>query len=605
MAFTLFDFIYLLGSLGLFLFGMKIMSEGIQKAAGDRMRQILAAMTSRRVLGLLTGVLVTALVQSSSATTLMVVSFVNAGLLQLGQAISVIMGANIGTTVTAWVITLFGFKIDISTFAIPLFAISIPLIYTKREQLNSLGEFLVGFSLLFLGLQFLKDSMPDLQSHPEALEFLRGYTDMGFASILIFLLIGTIMTLLVQSSSATVAITLIMCSKGWIPFEIATAMILGENIGTTITANLAALGANINAKRAALSHLLFNVFGVLLVLIFFYPFTNMIANWLMNMGIGDPRELYEYTSRLSQVYDPASMSAISSTETLADPSLAAIQAQIGSLAAVVSVGLALFHTTFNMLNAFVMIWFVPVYVKICQRAIPMKKSKKGDTEQTHLRYIRAGILPTGEIGLLQVQQELAEYASRVSQMMSYCEGMLKTDNPVELKKLYNKCEQEEDISDAVEVEIADYLNKISHTELGKESQSDILVYYRVATEIESVADAAVGIAREINRYLQLGKSYTDMVRNNLLQIHSIATETALKMAELLRRNKLSESDARESYTLEKQLNDLRTLLKAQNMENVRTQKYDYPESVSYMDLVGYYEQLGDYVLNVVQAATKG
>ena len=515
------------------------------------------------------------------------------------------MGANIGTTVTAWVITLFGFKIDISTFAIPLFAVSIPLIYMKREQLNSLGEFLIGFSLLFLGLQFLKDSMPDLQSHPEALAFLQGYTDMGFGSILLFLLIGTIMTLVVQSSSATVAITLIMCSKGWIPFEIATAMILGENIGTTITANLAALGANINAKRAALSHLLFNVFGVLLVLIFFYPFTNMIANWLVHMGVGDPRDLYEYTNQLSQIYDPASMSAIASAEPLADPSLAAIQAQIVSLATTVSIGLSLFHTTFNLLNAFVMIWFVPVYVKICKRAIPMKKSKKGTTEQTHLRYIRAGILPTGEIGLLQVQQELAEYASRVTHMMSYCEGMLKTESPVELKKLYNKCEQEEDISDAVEVEIADYLNKISHTELGKDSQSDILVYYRVATEIESVADAAVGIAREINRYHQLGKTYTDTVRNNLLQIHIIATETALKMTELLRRDKLTESDARESYTLEKQLNDLRTLLKAQNMDNVRTQKYDYPESVSYMDLVGYYEQLGDYVLNVVQAATKG
>ena len=605
MTFTLFDFIYLLGSLGLFLFGMKIMSEGIQKAAGDRMRQILSAMTSWRVLGLLTGVLVTALVQSSSATTLMVVSFVNAGLLQLGQAISVIMGANIGTTITAWVITLFGFKIDISTFAVPLFAVSIPLIYLKRETLNSLGEFLIGFSLLFLGLQFLKDSMPDLQSHPEALEVLRSYTDMGFASILLFLLIGTLMTLLVQSSSATVAITLIMCSKGWIPFEIATAMILGENIGTTITANLAALGANVNAKRAALSHLLFNVFGVLLVLIFFYPFTNMIADWLIDMGVGDPHELYVYTAHLSEVYDPACMSAISSPDQLTDPVLAAVQAQIASLAATVSIGLSLFHTTFNVLNALIMIWFVPIYVKICQRVIPVKKARQGITGQTHLRYIRAGILPTGEIGLLQVQQELAEYATRVTHMMTYCEGMLKSDNPYELKKLYNRCEQDEDVSDMVEVEIADYLNKISHTELGKESQGDILVYYRVATEIESVADAAVGIAREINRYHQLGRNYSDTVRNNLLQIHALATETANKMAELLHRDKLSEADARESYTLEKQLNDLRTLLKAQNMDNVRTQLYDYPESVNYMDIVGHYEQLGDYVLNVVQAATKG
>lgn len=606
MSYTLFDFIYLLGSLGLFLYGMKIMSEGIQKAAGDKMRQILSAMTSNRVFGVLTGLLVTALVQSSSATTLMVVSFVNAGLLKLGQAVSVIMGANVGTTVTAWVITLFGFKIDISAFAVPLFALSIPLIYMKRDKMNSLGEFLIGFSLLFLGLQFLKDSMPDLRSNPEALAFLQGYTNLGFGSVLLFLLIGTIMTLIVQSSSATVAITLIMCSKGWIPFEIATAMILGENIGTTITANLAALGANINAKRAAFSHLLFNVFGVVIVLIFFYPFTRLIADILISIGAGDPRALYEYTTTLSNSYDAETIAAISSTETLADPVLAGVQTKLIGLAGTVSVGLSLFHTLFNMLNVLVMIWFVPIYVRICEAVItPKTKKSKGSRATTnHLRYIRAGILPTGEIALIQVQQELAEFAKKATAMMNYDQTMLESEDAELVQSSYNNAERDEDLCDIIEVEIADYLNRIAHTEIGSTAQNDILVYFRVATEIESIADSCVSIARELNRYNSLGKRYTPMVREHLIQIHNLARETAIKMIELLQKEDLDENSAKESYTLEKQLNTLRTTLKSQNLDNVRENLYDYPESVSYMDLVAHYENLGDHVLNIVQAITE-
>ena len=274
MEYGIVDVLYLLGALTLFLYGMKVMSDGLQKISGDKMRSILSAMTKNRFLGVLTGVLVTALIQSSSATTLMVVSFANAGLLSLGQSISVIMGANIGTTVTAWIISLLGFKFDIATFAVPLLAVALPLIFSKKENWNSWGEFVIGFSLLFLGLQFLKDSMPDLQSNPEILSFLQRYTDMGFGSVLLFLFIGTLMTIVVQSSSATVAITLIMCVKGWIPFEMGTAMILGENIGTTITANLAALNANVIAKRTAFSHFLFNVMGVVWVLVFYYPLVN-------------------------------------------------------------------------------------------------------------------------------------------------------------------------------------------------------------------------------------------------------------------------------------------------------------------------------------------
>lgn len=294
MNYSLLDFLSLLGSLGLFLYGMKIMSEGLQKAAGDRLRSLLSAITSNRFLGALTGLFITAMIQSSSATTVMVVSFVNAGLLNLTQAIGVIMGANIGTTATAWIISLLGFKVEISAFTIPMMAIGIPLIFSKKSNLNAIGEFIFGFALLFLGLEFLKNSMPDLQSSPEALAFLSKYTGMGYGSILIFLLIGSVLTLIVQSSSAMVAITLVMCAQGWIPFHIGAAMILGENIGTTITANLAALSANTTAKRAAFSHLLFNVLGVLWVLILFFPVTNLVASMVVSGGGADPRELYDY-----------------------------------------------------------------------------------------------------------------------------------------------------------------------------------------------------------------------------------------------------------------------------------------------------------------------
>jgi len=287
MDYSFFDFLTLIGSLGLFLYGMKIMSEGLQKVAGDKMRSILSAMTSNRFTGVLTGVLITGLIQSSSATTVMVVSFVNAGLLSLAQSIGVIMGANVGTTVTAWIISLFGFKVDISTFAIPLIGLSIPLIFSEKSRRKSIGEFLMGFAFLFMGLDYLKDSVPDLQSNPQILAFLQNYTSMGYASLFIFLGIGTLLTIIVQSSSATVAITLIMCTKGWIPYDMAAAMILGENIGTTITANLAAIPANVSAKRAAIAHLLFNVFGVLWVMALFYPFTQMVSWIVTNYGPGD------------------------------------------------------------------------------------------------------------------------------------------------------------------------------------------------------------------------------------------------------------------------------------------------------------------------------
>ncbi len=452
MTYGILDFIRLIGALGLFLYGMKIMSEGLQKISGDKMRNILSAMTSNRFFGVLTGLFITALIQSSSATTLMVVSFVNAGLLSLAQSISVVMGANVGTTVTAWIISLLGFKVDISAFAIPLFAFAIPLIFSKKPRWNNLGEFIIGFSLLFLGLQFLKDSMPNLQSNPEALEFLSGYTGLGFGSVLIFLLIGTIMTIIVQSSSATVAITLIMCHNGWIPFELAIAMILGENIGTTITANLAALNANIAAKRTAFSHFLFNFLGVIWVLCLFYP----LAHFVEDISEGNP-----------------------------------------------SVGLALFHTLFNVSNVLIMIWFVPLYVKICERVVRSGKTSEPDSDENrHLQFISTRMLSTSELSLIQVHKELGSYSKRVLEMLEMDKILITTADATEFNETFNRIEKFENICDRVEVEIVNYLNALSDGDLSSDAKQEVRVMMRAATEIESLGDTCFNIARSLKKTQQ-------------------------------------------------------------------------------------------------------
>ena len=339
MDYSFFDFLTLVGALGMFLYGMKVMSEGLQKVAGDKLRGILSVMTTNRFTGVLTGILITALIQSSSATTVMVVSFVNAGLLTLTQSISVIMGANVGTTVTAWIISLFGFKVDISVFSLPIIALCIPLIFSGKSKRKSWGEFLMGFAFLFMGLSYLKSSVPDLQSNPQILSFLQDYTSLGYPSLFIFLLLGTILTIIVQSSSATVAITLIMCTQGWIPFEMAAAMVLGENIGTTITANIAAISANVSARRAAVAHLMFNVFGVCWVMILFYPFTSMVSWIVTNYGPGDPNEMTQFLSTL----DPKTISLITSSAQITDPHLLALQKQLMTLQVSVSYGLSLYH----------------------------------------------------------------------------------------------------------------------------------------------------------------------------------------------------------------------------------------------------------------------
>lgn len=592
MSYSLFDFLTLIGSLGIFLYGMKIMSEGLQKVAGERLRNILSVMTTNRVTGVLTGVLITALIQSSSATTVMVVSFVNAGLLSLAQSISVIMGANVGTTVTAWIISLFGFKVNISMFSLPLIGISLPFIFSSNSTRKSWGEFLIGFALLFMGLDFLKGAVPDLKSNPEILAFLQDYTSMGFASVLLFLMIGTVLTIIVQSSSATMAITLIMCSKGWISFEIAAAMVLGENIGTTITANIAALSANVSAKRAAFAHFMFNVFGVIWMLIVFFPFTKMVAWIVTNYGPGNPYELGQFLNSL----DPATVNAITSGTTPTDPQLAALQSQLISLQVSVSYSLSLFHTIFNIINVSVMIWFVNVYVRICSSVY----KQKATDEEFQLKYISSTMLSTSELSLIQASKEIAVYGERAHRMFGMVRELYYETDEKKFIKTYSRIEKYESICDRMEVEIANYLTQVSNGDLSHAGKSEIRIMLRVITEIESVADSCYNLARAIKRRNEGKAAFPEELNENVENMFEV-TERSLKHMVNILEKKDGQNKMNEAYNIENEINNLRNQLKTQNITNVKEMKYEYQEGVYYMDIIAECEKLADYVLNIDQA----
>ena len=597
MEYSFYDFLKLIGSLGMFLYGMKVMSEGLQKVAGDRLRSILTAMTTNRVTGILTGVLITALIQSSSATTVMVVSFVNAGLLSLAQSITVIMGANVGTTVTAWIISIFGFKVSISSFAIPLIGLSIPLIFSGNSRRRSWGEFIVGFAFLFLGLDFLKGSVPDIQSNPAILSFLTEYTNLGYLSIFLFLLIGTVLTIVVQSSSATMAITLIMCSKGWISFDIAAAMVLGENIGTTITANMAALSANISAKRAAFAHFLFNILGVCWVLLLFYPFTRMIATLVTEFSsFGSPYELAQFIKNT----DPAIINQISEMqEKPTDPALAAISSQYQSLQVSVSYALSLFHSVFNIINVLIMGWFVNAYVFIVTRVI---KQKKHDDEEFQLKYISGGMLSTSELSLLQVKKEIQVYAERTHRMFGMVRDLLHTkEGSEEYSKLYSRIEKYEQISDRMELEIANYLNKVADGRLSYEGKLQVTAMLTMVTEIESMGDSCYHLARTLIRKQEAKTQFTDEIVSNIDTIFKLVDDAINNMMQILPQNELEESDLNRTYNKETEINNFRNVLRITNIENVNAKKYEYQAGTFYMDLVEEAEKLADYIVNVVEA----
>ena len=537
MDYSFFDFLRLIGSLGLFLYGMKIMSEGLQKFAGDSLRRILTAMTTNRVTGVLTGVLITALIQSSSATTVMVVSFVNAGLLTLTQSIGVIMGANIGTTVTAWLISALGFKVDIAAFSLPLLAFGIPLLFSGKSSRKSVGEFIFGFSFLFMGLQALKANAPDLGANPEMLAFVQNYADMGFFSIILFLFIGAILTMIVQASAATMAITLIMCANGWIDYQLGVALVLGENIGTTITANLAALTGNTQARRAALAHLAFNIFGVIWVLILFYPFTNAVSWFVTNV------------MRIS------------------DPSVA------------VSFKLAAFHTAFNISNTFVMIWFVGLIEKTVCFLI---KGKKDEDEEYRLRYITGGMLSTAELSILQARKEITLFAERTGRMLDMVKALFYEKNEDAFLKTYSRVEKYESISDRMEIEIANYLTCVAEGRLSSEGKEEIRIMLRAVSEIESIADSCNNMARSIKRRNEFKSIFTDEQNHNVDQMLALTEKALHRMIEILKKSELVRDDVNPSYNIENEINNYRNQLKIHNVEDINNKKYQYQDGV-YID----------------------
>ncbi|MDR1407449.1 MAG: Na/Pi cotransporter family protein [Tannerella sp.] len=593
MKYSFLDFLTLVGSLGMFLYGMKTMSEGLQKLAGDKLRNILSVMTTNRFTGVLTGFLITALIQSSSATTVMVVSFVNAGLLSLSQSIGVIMGANVGTTVTAWIISLFGFRMDISLFALPLIGVSIPLMFARRSRYKSWGEFIMGFALLFLGLEYLKSSVPDLQSNPQALAFIRNYTSTGYASLLLFLCIGTLLTIVVQSSSATVAITLVMCARGWIPFEIALAMILGENIGTTITANLAALPANTGARRAAVAHLLFNVLGVCWCMALFYPFANMIS-WIVSQGPGDPHELERFLNTL----DPQTISLISSGDELTDSHMIALRERMQTLQVSVSYGMSLFHTMFNVTNVCIMIWFTRFYVRICSALI---KSPPQPEEEFQLKYISSNLLSTSELSIMQAKKETAVFSKRTCRMFDMVKSIVHERDDEKFLQIYNRIQKYEQISDRMEVEIASYLARVLEGHLSARGKNNVRIMLRVVSEIESIGDSCCNMARTVHRRNEAKAVFTEEQNHCIEHMFTRVDGALAYMDELLCKPDVTHDDLMHSYNLEAEINSYRNLLKNRHIESLNSTDYKYSDAVYYMDIISECEKAGDYILNVVQA----
>ena len=557
MEYSFYNFLKLIGSLGLFLYGMKIMSEGLQKVAGDRLRSILTAMTTNRVTGVLTGVLITALIQSSSATTVMVVSFVNAGLLTLAESISVIMGANIGTTVTAWIISIFGFKVDMAAFALPLLAIALPLIFSGKSNRKSIGEFIFGFSFLFMGLSYLKANAPDLNANPEMLAFVQNYTDMGFFSILLFLFIGTILTMIVQASAATMAITLIMCANGWISLELGAALVLGENIGTTITANLAALTANTQAKRAALAHFVFNVFGVIWVLIIFHPFMELV-NWVVDTFF-----------------------------------------QSNNPEVAISYKLSAFHSIFNICNVCILIWGV----KLIERTVCALIRPKEEDEEPRLRFITGGMLSTAELSILQARKEIHLFAERTHRMFGMVQDLMHTEKDDDFNKLFSRVEKYENISDNMELEIANYLNQVSEGRLSSESKLQIRAMLREVTEIESIGDSCYNLARTINRKRQTNQDFTEKQYEHIHFMMKLTDDALAQMIVVVEKPEHQSIDINKSFNIENEINNYRNQLKNQNILDVNNKEYDYQMGVYYMDIIAECEKLGDYVVNVVEASS--
>ena len=543
----------LVGSLALFLFGMKTMSEGLEKFAGDRLRSILSAMTKNRVMGVLTGILITALIQSSSATTVMVVSFVNAGLMTLAQSIGVIMGANIGTTVTAWIISAVGFKVNIAAFAIPLLAIGMPLIFSGKGNRKSIGEFIFGFSFLFMGLSFLQEAATTMNIGDMVAGMLAHVPQDSFLTIILFVIVGAVVTMIVQASAATMAITLMLFGMH-IPgfgFEQAAALAMGQNIGTTITAFMASLTANTQARRAALAHMFFNVFGVVVFLIVFYPACDAVS-WVVENLMGGGNDLFK---------------------------------------------LSAFHTAFNIINTLLLIGFVKQIEMFVCRVLPMK----AQDEDYRLRFISGGLLSTAELSIMEAQKEIRSFAERCQRMAGFVPTLLETKDEMEFNKLFARIEKYENITDSMEMEIASYLNKVSEGRLSDASKTQIQKMLRQISELESIGDSVYNLGRTLNRHrMHCQENFTDNQKQHMLTMMQLVDAA---LTEMLKRidQPTTKNGVKTSLNIEHEINNYRTQLKNQNLHDVNAGLYDYQLGVFYVDFISECEKLGDYVMNVVQA----
>ena len=566
----------LLGALGMFLYGMNLMSSGLQKAAGDRLRGFLSAMTSNPFKRVMTGLGITALIQSSSATTVMVVSFVNAGLLTLVQAIGVIMGANIGTTITAWMVSLLGFKADISILAVPLMLLGFLLSNSKKDKNKNIGELVVGFSLLFLGLSFMKESVPDLRQTPEVLEFVKQWSGYGFSSVLIFLGIGTVLTLILQSSSATMAITLIMLSMGWIPFNMACAMVLGENIGTTITANIAASVGNPAAKRAALSHTIFNVFGVIWALILFRPFLGLVGKIIEAFGYPNP-------------------AAAGFAVPLDDPN--------GAEGTAALYGLSMLHTLFNTINTLILVWFTGTIAKIVTKII--KEPENKEEAAYRLKYINAGPLATPELATEQAIKEIIHFAEISRNGLGYARAAINETDEDKFMELKAKLVKYEEISDRIEYEIAAFLNAVSTGEISEATMMKIKSMYKIIGELESLGDSGETISRILSRRNVHKKTFdidTTKKLNAMVDLVDEAYEVMISNLELAEEGRLD--DISNAYTAEEHINNLRNDLREEEINSLEDKRKTYETSVYFIDIVSELEKMGDFMINISQVLYK-
>lgn len=555
-------FFKLIGALALLMFGMKTMSDSLQKMAGPQLRHVLGTMTTNRLTGILTGTLITAAVQSSTATTVMTVSFVNAGLLTLAQAISVIMGANIGTTLTAWIMSA-GFSFNITDFVWPAFFIAIILIYSKKRKI--IGDFIFGISFMFLGLGTLRQTGidMDLAHNQPVLEFFASFDPHSFQTTITFLIIGSILTMCVQSSAAVMAITMILCSTGVLPIYQGIALVMGENIGTTVTSNVAALTANTQARRAAMAHMVFNIFGVLWILCIFHPFIHLVCDWV---GFDDAMEK-------------------------TDPHFVANATKLSFV-------LAAFHTTFNLANTFILVWFIPQIEKLVCKIIRPKKNT--DEDDFRLRFIQSGIMKTPEISVLEAQKEIHCFAERIQRMFGMVKTLLGETNEEKFVKLYSRIEKYEGISDNMEIEIAKYLDQVSDSHLSDETKAKIRAMLREISEIESIGDSCFNIARTLNRRF---KGKEDFITSQYEHMHQMMelTDNALTQMNITLVGHKGDNDANLSFNIENEINNYRNQLKSQNINDVNNHLYTYAIGTMYMDIIQECEKLGDYVVNVVEA----